>query len=504
MTTIEEAECANTHDAITATRQGKLRGLRNGGIRRFLGVPYAAPPVGELRFRVPQPPAAWDGIREATQPGPNAPQILKTFGALDAVPLVGAGWVPGDDYLTLNVWCPDDDAERRPVMVFIHGGAWVIGSKDAPVSDGSAFARSGIVCIAINYRMGIDGFLPIDGAPTNLGLRDQLFALTWVQENAAAFGGDAANVTVFGESAGAMSIANLIASPLSKGLFRRAIIQSGHGSIVRPIEVAKRLTRKLAKMLRVTPDVAGFRSCSPEQCANAVVKAQLPTTRVDLRDEHGREPAFGLSRFLPVIGDDVLPQHPLEALAQGAGADIELLIGTNREEMNLYFVPTHIRRWMFRPLAPWLVSKSEPKAAEVLLAYGMGSSRRTGDAFTEALHDLVFRLPARRYVAAFQGRTHCYEFDWRSPACDGQLGACHGMELPFVFDTLATVTGPKGLAGLSPPQELADHVHGLWVSFARSGELPWPQYDDAQRAVYQLACEEWIADPEIPAAGIVP
>jgi para-nitrobenzyl esterase len=231
----------------------------------------------------------------------------------------------------------------------------------------------------------------------------------------------------------------------------------------------------------------------------------LPISRVDLRDEHGREPAFGLARFLPVIGDDVLPQHPLDALKQGAGTNVELLIGSNREEMNLYFVPTKIRRRMFRPLAGWLVGKAEPRAQAVLRAYGLGrKGHRTGDVFTEALHDLVFRLPARRFAAAFQGRVHMYEFDWRSPACSGELGACHGIELPFVFDTLETTTGPRGLAGLSPPQDLADRVHALWVAFATSGELPWPRYDAAARAVYQLQRGEWISEPDAPAASIVP
>jgi para-nitrobenzyl esterase len=390
-------------------------------------------------------------------------------------------------------------------MVFIHGGAFAIGSKDAPVSDGSQFARSGVVCIAINYRMGIDGFLPIQGAPTNLGLRDQMFALQWVQENVAAFGGNPANVTVFGESAGAMSIANLVASPLARGLFRRAILQSGHGSMVRPIPVAQRLTRKLAAILDITPDVAGFRSTTFDACTRAVDKVHQPTTRIDLRDEHGREPTFGLARFLPVIGDDVLPQHPLDALKQGEGSAIELLIGTNREEMNLYFVPTKIRRYMFRPLAGWLVGKAEPRAKEVLRAYGLGQQgRRTGDVFTEALHDLVFRLPARRFAAAFQGRAHMYEFEWRSTACNGELGACHGIELPFVFDTLGTTTGPRGLAGMSPPQDLAQRVHSLWVSFATTGELPWPRYEDATHAVFQLQRGEWISEPASPAASMVP
>jgi para-nitrobenzyl esterase len=493
-------------DAPTVdTRFGRVRGVRRDGVRCFIGVPYAAPPVGALRFTAPQRPQAWDGERECTQRGPNAPQLLRAFPQLEAWPLVGKGWVRGDDYLTLNAWCPDDATAGRPVMVFIHGGAFAVGSKDAPVSNGSGFARSGVVCIGINYRMGIDGFLPIDGAPTNLGLRDQLFALQWVQDNVAAFGGDPGNVTVFGESAGAMTIANLVASPLARGLFRRAIVQSGHGNMVRPIAVAQRLTRKLAKMLDVTPDVAGFRSTTFDACTRAVDKVHRPMVRIDLRDEHGREPTFGLARFLPVIGDDVLPQHPLEALQRGAGSDVELLIGSNREEMNLYFVPTKIRRRMFRPLASWLVGRAEPHAKEVLRAYGLGrKGRRTGDVFTEALHDLVFRLPARRFAAAFQGRAHMYEFEWRSPACDGELGACHAIELPFVFDTLKITTGPKGLAGLSPPQELADRVHALWVSFATHGELPWPRYAAAAPAVYQLERGEWINEPDAPAASIVP
>ena len=275
--------------------------------------------------------------------------------------------------------------------------------------------------------------------------------------------------------------------------------------MVRSIEVAGRLTRRVAKLLRIDPDVHGFRSRSVEECVAALERVQRPTTRVDLRDGQGREPAFGLSRFLPVVGDDVLPAHPLAMLAQGAGSDVELLIGTNREEMNLYFVPTGIRRKLPRPLAWYLLRKVEPKAGMLLKAYGMGvPGSRAGDAFTEALHDLVFRLPARRYADACRGRRHFYEFDWRSPACDGQLGACHGLELPFVFDTLDTLTGPRGLAGLAPPQALADRVHKLWVQFAARGDLPWPDYDSVTRPVFHLAANEVRRDPEMPAAAIVP
>jgi para-nitrobenzyl esterase len=231
---------------------------------------------------------------------------------------------------------------------------------------------------------------------------------------------------------------------------------------------------------------------------------QRPTTRLDMRNADGREPAYGLSRFLPVFGDDVLPASPLALLAQGAGADVELLIGTNREEMNLYFVPTGIRRKLPKWLAWYLLRKVEPQARPVLKAYGMGSpGRRAGDAFTEALHDLVFRLPARRYADAHRGRRYFYEFDWRSPACSGELGACHGLELPFVFDTLATCSGPNGIAGTDPPADLATRIHVLWVRFAQGQGLPWRSYDERTRQVHLLWQAETRTDADLPAAAVV-
>jgi len=263
-----------------------IRGAVEGEVVRFRGVPYAAPPVGPARFARAHDPAPWDGLRDALDPGPNAPQRVKAIPGLDVAALVGEGWRQGDDYLTLDVCMPNGDDDRhRPVMVFIHGGGFVLGSKDASVQDGSSFARDGIVFIAINYRLGVEGFLPIPGIPTNLGLRDILFALDWVQRNASAFGGDPGNVTVFGESAGGMAIADLIASPLAKGLFRRAIVQSGHGRMTRDIDVAQRLVRKLAKILRITPDEAGYRSIEPGQILlDGAEKVSQPSTRLDLRD----------------------------------------------------------------------------------------------------------------------------------------------------------------------------------------------------------------------------
>ncbi|MBO9712014.1 carboxylesterase family protein [Sphingomonas sp.] len=472
---------------------------------RFLGVPYAAPPVGAHRFAEPQPVTPWDGIRDATRPGATAPQRLRAFPGMDVAPLVGTGWNEGGDYLTLNLWRPLGSATSLPVMVFIHGGGFVIGSKDASVQDGAAFARDGVICIAINYRLGVDGFLPIPGVSTNLGLRDQIAALRWVQANVAAFGGDPANVTVFGESAGAMSIADLIASPLARGLFRRAIVQSGHGAMTRPIPVARRLVAKLAKLLGVTPDRDGFASVEPgSRLLDALETVAKPTTRINLCDAGGHEPAFGISRFLPVHGDDVLPEPPLEALKRGVGAEVDLLIGSNAEEMNLYLVPTGLRAKVGRLLAWIALRKSQPRAWQVLKAYGMGIGRHPGEALGVAMTDLVFRWPARRFAEEHRGRTFVYEFDWRSPRYDGQLGASHGMELPFVFDTLATVTGPEGLVGEAPPQDLATRMHAVWIEFARTGNVPWPEFDRETRQVHRFGSDETVTEPAMPAAAFLP
>jgi para-nitrobenzyl esterase len=485
------------------TVQGLVHG-RRAEVDRFFGIPYAAPPVGAARFAAPRPPQPWRGVRSAVERGPSAPHKIRPFPAIDVAPLVGDGGERGDDYLTLNIWAPIE-AVRAPVMLFIHGGGFIVGSKDAPVHDGSAFARDGVICVAINYRLGIEGFLPLDGAPTNLGLRDMIAALQWVRDNIAGFGGDPANVTVFGESAGAMAVADLMTSPAAVGLFKRAIVQSGHGSMVRDPSVAKRLVRRLAKILKVPPTASGFRAVDWEQGWAAIEKASKPLFGVDLRDANGLDPVYGISRFVPVLGDDILPIPPLAALEGGAARDVDLLIGTNAEEMNLYFVPTRVRDKIPGFLARWMLGRSHPRAKAALKAYGFGlKDKRPGAAMTEAMHDLVFRWPARQFAERHQGRTHVYEFDWHSPACDGALGASHGMELPFVFDTLDVASGPNGLCGTNPPQELADRIHRIWVDFARDGSLPWPEFDRDGRLVHRLAANITAHEPVMPAADFLP
>ncbi|KQN25084.1 carboxylesterase [Sphingomonas sp. Leaf33] len=482
---------------------GIVPGVVKDGILHFRDIPYAAAPVGARRFAEPDRDVRWEGVLLVETPGANAPQRTRALPGLDVVPLIGSGWVRGDHHLTLDVLRPATEATGLPVMVFIHGGGFLVGSKDAPVQDGASFARDGIVYVAMNYRMGVDGFLPIPGVPTNLGLRDMIAGLEWVRDEIAAFGGDPANVTVFGESAGGMAIADLVASPLAKGLFARAIVQSGHGGMTRDIGVAQRLVTKLAGLLTIAPTREGFAGVDPDAMLDAVEAVSQPTARIDLRGTDGREPVFGISKFVPVHGDDVLPQPPLEALKAGAGAEVDLLIGSNSEEMKLYLVPTGVREKLGALLSWFVLRKSHPRSWATLKAYGLGT-RKGGHVLADAMSDLVFRWPARRFAEEHQGRTHVYEFDWRSPRYDDQLGAAHGMELGFVFDSLASVTGPEGLCGEAPPQDLADRVHRIWVDFARDGTLPWAAFDRETRQVYRLAEGRAVTEAPMPCAPFLP
>lgn len=481
-----------------------VQGTSENGVRRFLSLPYAAPLTDVRRFRAPQPVEPWTGIRDATRSGPSAPQNHGEFPGIDMAALMGAPDPAGPDYLTLNLWTPEG-AAKRPVMVFIHGGSFVAGSKDAPVYDGSAFARDGVLCVTINYRLGIEGFLPIPGVPTNLGLRDAIAALTWVRDNIAIFGGDSDNVTIFGESAGAAAVAMLTLSPLAKGLFARAICQSGHAELSREAKVMRPIVKRLARRLKISADRDGFASLPPEALLEAQLWIAKPSLFLDMRDADGRDITFGTARFIPVHGDDVLPERPIDALKNGAGADVDLLIGTTSEEANLFFAPgdggSKLRRWQLRLVA----RRAVPKSRKLLQAYGLDDRDTPPVAvFARVMTDLFFRAITRRTAELHQGRTWVFEFDWRSPALGGKLGAAHAVELPFVFDTLNAASGPEGLLGDNPPQALADTIHALWTGFATQGSMPWQQYDAATRQVYSLTHGTAWHEPLTPAANFLP
>lgn len=317
-------------DPVAETPAGAVRGLRDESGERYRALPYAAAPAGVGRFAPPVPHPGWSGVRDGTRPSPTAPQPARDFGRLDMAPYFGPGWVPGDEYLTVDVHTPAADDGRRPVMVFVHGGGFVTGSNRAALYDGGAFARDGVVLVTVNYRLGIPGFLDLPGAPANRGLLDVLAALRWVRDTVATFGGDPENVTVFGQSAGATLTGALLATPQAGGLFRRAIVQSGSGTGALTPEQARRVTATAAAALGVEPTAEAFAPIPDERFL-----AILPVLAgLDLRTRTATDPLAGLSPF-----SLVLPAQPADALADGPAGDVDLLIGTNTEEGHLYLVP---------------------------------------------------------------------------------------------------------------------------------------------------------------------
>ncbi|MFI0237690.1 carboxylesterase/lipase family protein [Streptomyces sp. NPDC016845] len=455
-------------DPVVETPAGAVRGIRAEFGERYRSVPYAAAPTGAGRFAAPAPHPGWSGVRDGTRPSPTAPQPSRDFGRLDMVPYFGPGWVPGEEYLTVDVHTPGTGDGRRPVMVFVHGGGFVTGSNRAALYDGAAFARDGIVLVTVNYRLGIPGFLDLAGAPANRGLLDVLAALRWVRDTIAAFGGDPENVTVFGQSAGATLTGALLAAPEAKGLFRRAVVQSGNGTGAFTPEQAQRVTATAATALGVEPTAEAFASI-PDERFLAILPA---LAGLDLRTGTATDPLAGLSPFSLVS-----PVQPADGLADGPGGDVDLLIGTNTEEGRLYLVPQGGLESTTEAdlLAVATRAHADPEAA--LAAYRAARpDAPPGELRAAVLGQALFAAGTTRMAQAHArisgGRTYVYSFGHRSTALDGRLGAAHTVELPFVFDIADKpwLHGDARLLGPSPaPAGLAAQVHGAWIAFARSG-----------------------------------
>ncbi|MFE6049995.1 carboxylesterase/lipase family protein [Kitasatospora sp. NPDC056446] len=479
-------------EPVVTTARGAVRGLRrDDGTTVFLDIPYAAAPVGAGRFTHPLPHGPWAGVRDATVPGPNAPQAERGLGSIDMAPYFGAGWSRGEDYLTVNVWTPTPARAGLPVMVFVHGGGFVAGSTRSALYDGSAFARDGVVLVTLNYRLGIAGFLDLPGAPANRGLLDVVEALCWVRENIAAFGGDPDNVTLFGQSAGATIVGGVLAAPAAVGLFRRAIVQSGSGLGAFTTEQAARVTAAAAAALGVEPHVDAFAGVSDE----CLVAAASELAGIDLRTATHHDPLIGLSPF-----SLVLDTQPAEAVAAGHGSDVDLLVGTNTEEGLLYLVPVGRYASSTAEDVARTAARSHPDPARLVETY-----RRTrpgaspGDLRSAIMGDALFGTGTRALAdahaahAAHAGSaTFAYEFAWRSPALDGALGAAHAVELPFVFDLahLPRLRGPAALLGPDePPADLAARMHETWIRFATTGDPGWARYDTEHRATMRIDAE---------------
>ncbi len=492
---------------MTRTRidQGEIEGRAHGGVLRFAGIPYAAPVDGARRFLAPAPPDPWRGVRVADSYGPIAPQF--DFMAM----MLGAQPEPqSEDCLFLNVFTPAVDDARRPVMVWIHGGAFVLGSGSAAGYDGSYLAARGdVVVVTLNYRLGALGFLHLaDVDPAypdsgNLGILDQIAALTWVRDNIAAFGGDPDNVTIFGESAGGMSVGTLLGTPAARGLFHKAIPQSGAAHNASPAGHAAEVAQQFLAHAGVT-SVAQLQALSAQQ----IVDLQQAFTMAFFTDVEGQMGASTSLRlpFQPVVDGRTLPEAPIDAVVGGSAADVPVLVGTCLDEWNLFsFLDTHevddahLERRFSKLFGDG--------AAAVAVYRDEFPDLPPKSLFGAAVTDAVFRQPAIRLAEALVANgspTFSYLFTWPSPGMGGAMGCCHALDVPFVFGDLHAA-GLAMLLGPNPPASLVDAFQESWLAFARTGDPsndvtgPWPSYDTDRRATMRLDLDaEVVDDPERP------
>ena len=481
-------------NAVVNTRPGKVRGSVADGVHTFKGIPYAAPPFGANRLRPPQTVAPWSGVQEALTYGPKAPQppypppvdVLLTESA-----------VPGEDCLNLNIWSPDLGSAGQPVMVWIPGGMFAYhGTGASPWYDGSRFARDGIVCVTINYRVGADGFLYLGEGNANRGLLDQVAALEWVWENIAAFGGDPGNVTIFGESAGAMSVGMLLAMPRAEGLFRRAIAQSGAAHHVISVATARRVGERLAEKLGVEATQEAIAAVPVDRLLHAQAELEADLGSHPDPERWGEEVSVSMMPWQPVVDGDVIPAPPRDRIAAGAGAGSDLMVGTNTDEHRLFLVPGGVIDQVTAKALTGAVAAYGLPVEATLAAYRAAHRvASAGDLLAAIQTDWFWRIPAIRLADAHvksPAATYMYEFAWRSPQFNGLLGACHALEIAFVFDTLGNGTEP--LLGTNPPQQLADTMHNAWVAFATSGDSGWPKYDLSRRATMRFDTKSEVMD----------
>ncbi len=479
--------------ATVSIRQGKLESDEQNGLFVFKGIPFAAPPVGARRWLPPEKPASWTGIRDARRFGAVAPQNKMMLTALSAMVVDGE---QSEDCLTLNVWTPALDGKRRPVMVWIHGGAFTIGSGSQSLYDGSVLARRGnVVLVTVNYRLGPLGFIrlaEVTGgkipASGNEGMLDQVAALEWVRDNIAEFGGDPGNVTIFGESAGGMSVGTLLAMPTARGLFHKAIPQSGACHTGAPVARANRTAERVLSRLHIQPgDAAAIRALTPAQL--------LKGTMLD--DGVTPDPELGMA-YQPVIDGTLVPRAAIEMVADGSASGVAVMVGSTLEEWKLFsLMDPSLHKLDRAGLGARMSRRLTAEAADAVIdSYAKARAQRgeavtPAELFTAIETDRVFRIPGVRLAQVqprHDARVYSYLFTWPSPAMGGALGSCHALELGFVFGT-NNIPGMTAFAGTGPAAEkLATQMQDAWLAFARSGDPSnestglWKPYNEAHRA----------------------
>jgi para-nitrobenzyl esterase len=395
------------------------------------------------------------------------------------------GWVPGADYLTVNIWTPPQAPpyafRQAPVLVFVHGGAFIAGSSHSPLIDGRRFAEHGVIVVTVNYRLGLPGFLDLHDAPRNRGLADVLAALRWVRRNIATFGGDPTNVTLAGHSAGAILTAGAIAAPEAAGLFHRAIMQSGSGTGAFTSQQAAIVREAAAKARGIPPTLEAFAALSDEELLAAVPAL----TGIDLATAAARDP---LQKITPL--GLVLDEQPATTLARGAGQPVDLLIGHTTEEGNLYLLPSGALDATTLADLYQAAAYAHPDPDNLLKSYTAAHPGRShGEVRSTILGDAAFGAGTRSMADAHADTagdrtTHAYAFAWRSTALGGRLGATHIVDVPFVFDTITPDLHGDGrlLGPAAAPASLAQTMHRAWIDFATSGSPGWQPYNTTDRA----------------------
>ncbi|MGW7414052.1 carboxylesterase/lipase family protein [Streptomyces sp. NPDC054863] len=467
-------EVRTAYGVVRGRVEGEAGAAGGRGLAVFWGIPFAQPPVGALRFAAPVAPAAWEGVRDACAFGPPPPQ---------SGPVPVPSEATGDEWLTVNVWSPQARAEGGPlpVLVWMQGGAYVSGFSGDPMYDGARLARRGLVVVTFNYRLGVEGWARIEGAPDNRGLLDQIAALEWVRDNIGAFGGDPDRVTVCGESAGAGSIATLLAVRPAAGLFRRVVAQSVPGMYCTPA-LAADFTAALAERLGVAPTVAGLGAVEPQRLAAEIsgFLRELPAHG----DRWGRA-AHLAAPFSPVLDGELVPEAPWQALKDGRANGVELLTGHTQHEFRLFLammgLPTFTEEQADAALRRFAPAPEGPAA------YRAGFPGATPTELFETVHsDVLFRMPTARLAetnAAAGGTTYLFELTWPAPVRGGEYGACHSLDVPLLFGTFDSPDG-RMLLGEDPGDEaraLATEIQDAWVAFVKDGNPGWAPYDTEGR-----------------------